>query len=328
MTTDRFQLIRLLEAVLFASAEPMKANELKRFVPDDTNLDELLQELAGLYGNRGVTLTQSGGRWAFRSAPDLTPHMRIEKAVRRKLSRAAVETLAIVAYHQPVTRAEIEEIRGVGLFRGTLDTLLEAGWIKPRGRRKTPGRPVTWGTTDAFLDHFGLETLDSLPGQEELKAAGLLDTRPAISVPGLQQRFGEAEEGDGEDDGADASAEGDPELLDDNFGEDLLPDEEGADEEGPEEEGADEAQSDEAQSDEVQAEAEASDSEETADEEATAEDPVDEDPEGSVPGDEDAEEPLSAADSAADENADESAEGDFEEAEEVPAAASAGKFGA
>lgn len=230
MTADRFHQIRLLEALLFASAEPMKAAELKRFLPPDSDLDELLRELAGLYGNRGVNLVQAGGRWAFRSAPDLTPHMRIEKAAKRKLSRAAVETLAIVAYHQPVTRAEIEEIRGVGLFRGTLDTLLEAGWIKPRGRRKTPGRPVTWGTTEAFLDHFGLETLESLPGQEELKAAGLLDSRPAISVPGLQQRFGENEDAAAATDEDEDAVEGeDPaDLLDEDFGEDLVPDEERA----------------------------------------------------------------------------------------------------
>ena len=216
MTADRFHQIRLLEALLFASAEPMKAAELKRFLPRDSNL----------YGNRGVNLVQAGGRWAFRSAPDLTPHMRIEKAAKRKLSRAAVETLAIVAYHQPVTRAEIEEIRGVGLFRGTLDTLLEAGWIKPRGRRKTPGRPVTWGTTEAFLDHFGLETLESLPGQEELKAAGLLDSRPAISVPGLQQRFGENEDAAADEDAVEGEDPAD--LLDEDFGEDLVPDEDRA----------------------------------------------------------------------------------------------------
>ena len=115
--------------------------------------------------------------------------MQIETTVARKLSRAATETLAIVAYHQPVTRAEIEEIRGVALSRGTLDTLLEASWIKPRGRRRTPGRPVTWGTTDTFLDHFGLESLDSLPGVAELKAAGLIDSRPAITALGGRGRL-------------------------------------------------------------------------------------------------------------------------------------------
>ncbi|MGF1608159.1 MAG: SMC-Scp complex subunit ScpB [Kiloniellales bacterium] len=223
---EHFQQIRLLEAILFASAEPLRAADLAKFLPDGANVGELLEELAGLYANRGVNLMRAGDRWAFRSAADLGDLMRLEKPVKRRLSRAAIETLAIVAYHQPVTRAEIEEIRGVGLSRGTLDTLLEMGWIKPRGRRRTPGRPVTWGTTDAFLDHFGLESLDSLPGQEELKAAGLLDTRPAITSlaargllpPGGAE--GEAVEGDDEEE---LSAEEAASLLDAEFGEDLLP---------------------------------------------------------------------------------------------------------
>ncbi len=181
---DRFDNLRFLEALLFASAEPLRREDMARHFPEDTDLDGLLEELAGLYGNRGVHLVRVGKRWAFRTAPDLAPLMKIEAQVKRKPSRAAIETMAIVAYHQPVTRAEIEEIRGVGLSRGTLDTLLEAGWIKPRSRRRTPGRPITWGTTEAFLDQFGLESLDSLPGRDELKAAGLLDSRPAIAVGG------------------------------------------------------------------------------------------------------------------------------------------------
>ena len=129
-----------------------------------------------MYENRGVNLVEVGKGWAFRTAPDLAPEMTVYREVRRKLSRAALETLAIISYHQPVTRAEIEEIRGVGLSRGTLDNLLEAGWVKPKGRRKTPGRPVTWVTTQEFLNHFGLIDVEDLPGVEELKAVGLIET--------------------------------------------------------------------------------------------------------------------------------------------------------
>jgi len=186
MSEDRFQLLRLLEAILFASAEPMTEKTLAQRLPEGADIAGLLQELAGLYANRGVHLMQLGDRWAFRTAPDLGDRLQTETVVARKLSRAAVETLAIIAYHQPLTRAEVEEIRGVALSRGTLDTLLEANWIRPKGRRQTPGRPVTWVTTDAFLDHFGLESREALPGIEELKAAGLLDARSAISTLGAQ----------------------------------------------------------------------------------------------------------------------------------------------
>ena len=174
--------LRLLEALLFASAKPLTLKDLGRHFPEETALEPLLDELAQHYAGRGVTLQRTGDAWAFRTARDLGPHMTLEQEVARKLSRAAVESLAIVAYHQPVTRAEIEEIRGVGISKGTLDALLEAGWIRPRGRRRTPGRPVTWGTTPTFLDHFGLESVEELPGIEELKAAGLLDKRPALTA--------------------------------------------------------------------------------------------------------------------------------------------------
>jgi segregation and condensation protein B len=184
MSEDRFQLIRLLEAMLFAASEPLPAAALGKRLPEGANVDELLQELQALYANRGVNLVRHEDRWCFRTSSDLAGRLAIETTVTRKLSRAAIETLAIVSYHQPVTRAEIEEIRGVALSQGTLDKLLEVGWIKPKGRRQTPGRPVTWVTTDAFLDHFGLESLEALPGVEELKAAGLLDARPAISTLG------------------------------------------------------------------------------------------------------------------------------------------------
>ncbi|HKF64017.1 MAG TPA: SMC-Scp complex subunit ScpB [Dongiaceae bacterium] len=186
MSEDRFQLLRRLEAILFASAEPMAEKTLAQRLPEGADIAGLLQELAGLYANRGVHLMQFGDRWAFRTAPDLGDRLQTETVVARKLSRAAIETLAIIAYHQPVTRAEVEEIRGVALSRGTLDTLLEANWIRPKGRRQTPGRPVTWVTTDDFLDHFGLESREALPGIEELKAAGLLDARSAISTLGAQ----------------------------------------------------------------------------------------------------------------------------------------------
>lgn len=173
---------RLLEALLFASATPLTEANLAERLPEDANLDVLIADLAEDFANRGVNLVKVGKGWAFRTAVDLAPQLTIERVSKRKLSRAAVETLAIVAYHQPVTRAEIEEIRGVGLSRGTMDVLFEAGWIRPRGRRRTPGRPVTWGTTEGFLDQFGLEALDDLPGLDDLKAAGLLDTRPAIAT--------------------------------------------------------------------------------------------------------------------------------------------------
>lgn len=178
--TSEAQLLRLLEAILFAAAEPLGERALQERLPEGADVPALLESLGSEYANRGVNLVQAGKTWAFRTAPDLGPLLTRQAEVVRRLSRAAVETLAIIAYHQPVTRAEIEEIRGVAISKGTLDNLLESGWIRPRGRRQTPGRPVTWGTTDAFLHHFDLETLDDLPGINELKAAGLLDAGPAI----------------------------------------------------------------------------------------------------------------------------------------------------
>ncbi|MDJ0951224.1 MAG: SMC-Scp complex subunit ScpB [Alphaproteobacteria bacterium] len=207
---ERVDGLRLLEALLFASSEPLDEESIKARLPEETDLEDLLSELADKYADRGVNLVHVGGKWAFRTAPDVAPRLKIETTVSRRLSRAAVETLAIIAYHQPVTRAEIEEIRGVGQSRGTLDMLLEAGWIKPGRRRRTPGRPVTWVTTDAFLEHFGLPGLDALPGVDELKAAGLLDTRPAIGL--LRERgeltpASEEEDADGaeEEESLDAS---------------------------------------------------------------------------------------------------------------------------
>ena len=174
--------LRLLEALLFASENPIPEKVIADRLPEGVDIQTLLGKLTAMYKNRGVNLVKAGKNWAFRTAPDVRAQLVVEKEMIRKLSRAAVETLAIVAYHQPITRAEIEEIRGVSVSRGTLDVLLEASWIRPRGRRRTPGRPVTWGTTESFLDHFGLEGLDDLPGLDDLKASGLIDKRPAIQT--------------------------------------------------------------------------------------------------------------------------------------------------
>ena len=171
---------RRLEALLFAAPTPLAEEELALRLGEGGDIPGLLNELAAQYAERGINLVRIAGGWSFRTAPDLAPFLVSERPVSRKLSRAAVETLAIIAYHQPVTRAEIEAIRGVALARGTLDRLLEAGWVRPRGRRDTPGRPLNWVTTPAFLAHFGLDDLTELPGLDELRAAGLLDLGPAV----------------------------------------------------------------------------------------------------------------------------------------------------
>ena len=173
--------LRLLEALMFASASAVTERAIAERLAEDSDIPALLERLKRMYKGRGVELTRAGNRWYFRTAPDLGDRLKLEKIVPRKLSRAGVETLAIIAYHQPVTRAEIEEIRGVVISRGTLDILLKEGWIKPKGKRHTPGRPTTWGTSDTFLDHFGLESLNDLPGIEELKVAGLLDARQGVA---------------------------------------------------------------------------------------------------------------------------------------------------
>lgn len=177
--------LRLLEALLFASAEPLDEATLKKRLPEGSDVKKLLAELVESYANRGVNIIKVAGAWVMRTAPDLGPLLSREMGEIKKLSRAAVETLAIVAYHQPVTRAEIEEIRGVTISKGTLDLLIETGWVRLRGRRKVPGRPVTYGTTDDFLLHFGFEAIDDLPGLEELKGAGFLEGRlpSGFSVP-------------------------------------------------------------------------------------------------------------------------------------------------
>ena len=197
--TERPGQLRLLEALLFAAPEPLAEDDLARRLGDTADVPALLRDLAQSYAERGVNLVRLAGGWTFRTAPDLAAQLKSERVVARKLSRAAVETLAIVAYHQPVTRAEIEAIRGVALARGTLDRLLEAGWVRPMGRRDSPGRPLNWATTLAFLSHFGLDSLNELPGLDELRAAGLLDIGPAV--------LGEAVEPAGEEAGADAIEE-------------------------------------------------------------------------------------------------------------------------
>ena len=170
--------VRMAEALLFAASEPLDDASLQNRLPDDADLESVMESLRSDYDGRGVNLVRISGRWSFRTAPDLRHLLERHITTTRRLSRAAVETLAIIAYHQPVTRAEVEEVRGVAMSKGTVDTLLEAGWIRPKGRRKTPGRPVTYGTTDEFLEHFGLDSLAALPGLDELKAAGLLRSEP------------------------------------------------------------------------------------------------------------------------------------------------------
>lgn len=177
--------LRLLEALLFASPEPLDQAALAKRMPEGVDVKVALKQLQEDYASRGVNLVRIANKWTFRTAGDLAWLMTRESTETRKLSRAAIEMLAIIAYHQPITRVEIEEIRGVATSKGTLDVLLETGWIKPRGRRKTPGRPLTFGTTEAFLSQFSLESLTDLPGLEELKGTGLLDTRlpTGFSVP-------------------------------------------------------------------------------------------------------------------------------------------------
>lgn len=178
---------RMVEAILFAAAHPLTAAEIARRLPPGCDAPAALRALAARHAGRGVVLERAGDGWALRTAPDLAWLMTPEQTEAKRLSRAAIETLAIVAYHQPVTRTEIEEIRGVTLSKGTLDQLIELGWVRLGRRRQTPGRPVTFVTTDAFLDHFALESARDLPGLAELRAAGLLEARaeglPAAELP-------------------------------------------------------------------------------------------------------------------------------------------------
>ncbi len=183
--TDHVQLMRMAEALLFAAAEPLDIDSLAARLPTGTDVGAVIQDLQALYEKRGVNLVRVANKWMFRTAEDLSFLMERSAVEQKKLSRAAMETLAIIAYHQPVTRAEIEEIRGVSVSKGTIDVLMETSWVRLRGRKRTPGRPVTYGTTEAFLVHFGLEAVGDLPGLDDLKAAGLLDGRlpPGFDIP-------------------------------------------------------------------------------------------------------------------------------------------------
>ena len=171
------QALRLLEALLFAASEPNDIETLRERMPEGSDVNALIARLTRDYAGRGINLVRVANRWRFQTAPDLEHHLTDIKEAPRKLSRAALETLAIIAYHQPVTRAEIEDVRGVAVSKGTIDVLMELGWARLRGRRRTPGRPVTYGTTEAFLAHFNLEDISDLPGRDDLRAAGLLDPR-------------------------------------------------------------------------------------------------------------------------------------------------------
>ena len=193
--------IRLLEAILFASAEPLSTSALYEHMPAGADVGGLLMKLQEFYSTRGVHLVEIEGKWALRTAADLAEDLNVEKHVQKKLSRAAMETLSIIAYHQPVTRAEIENVRGVSTHKGTLDTLMEMGWIKPGRRRETLGRPLTWVTTGAFLDQFSLDAITDLPGMDEMKASGLLDRRPAIETIHQDDLFTGQEGKDGVEDG-------------------------------------------------------------------------------------------------------------------------------
>lgn len=172
-TTDEID--QSVEAVLFASDVPLSPAQIAEYVGEGLDLRAVLERLAGDYDGRGIRLVERGGRWHFETAPEMAHVLRREREEARKLSRAGIETLAIIAYHEPVSRAEIEAIRGVQISKGTLDVLMEAGWVRPAGRREVPGRPLTYATTQGFLDHFGLKTRRDLPGLDDLKAAGLLD---------------------------------------------------------------------------------------------------------------------------------------------------------
>ncbi|MDH5723309.1 MAG: SMC-Scp complex subunit ScpB [Alphaproteobacteria bacterium] len=209
--------IRLLEALLFASSDPLSTSELHERMPEGADVGGLLLELQDIYAGRGVHLLDIEGKWAFRTAKDLSSYLSIEKQVQKKLSRAAMETLAIIAYHQPITRAEIENIRGVATHRGTLDVLMEMGWIKPGRRRETLGRPLTWVTTTAFLDHFTLESLMDLPGMDEMKSAGLLDRRPAIQTVANQDDLFSGQKTMESVEGLTHISEGEDSEIDDEF---------------------------------------------------------------------------------------------------------------
>ena len=174
--------IKLLEAILFASGEPVEENDLKDKIKDKKNISKYLNDIKEFYKSRGINLLKTGDKWSFRTSIDLIDDLTIFKTQKRKLSRAALETLSIIAYQQPITRSEIENIRGVQMGRGSIDHLMEIGWIKPSGRKNIPGKPTLWTTTELFIEHFGLNNLSDLPNKDELKASGFLDKRTAIAT--------------------------------------------------------------------------------------------------------------------------------------------------
>ena len=203
---------RAVEAIVFASAKPLTISEIAAYLPEDAEVETALGQIAADYEGRPVQLVCRGDRWQFQTAPDLGHFLKRDKEEVRKLSRAAVETLAIIAYHEPVTRAQIEEIRGVSINKGTIDVLMEAGWVRPAGRREVPGRPLLYATTPMFLAHFGLESRKDLPGIAELKAAGLLDPIDINAMLAQQAAAGageDGEEGEGADDAEDGFEEDD-----------------------------------------------------------------------------------------------------------------------
>ena len=220
--------LRVLEAVLFAAKEPVSERKLAGYLEGEVAIADLMEALRERYEGRGVTLVKLGQRWMFRTADDLGYLLEEHATEQRRLSKAALETLAIIAYHQPVTRAEIEDVRGVTISKGTLDVLMETGWVRPRGRRRAPGKPVTYGTTEEFLAHFGLDGLGDLPGLSDLKAAGLLDADlpPDFQMPSPQEvaamlpdELPLEDEGDAEDEETDAFEAEEPSDEEDDAGE-------------------------------------------------------------------------------------------------------------
>ena len=209
--TDLVQTARIIEALVFASTKAVSVKSILPYLNDETQLPEIIDMIQSRYDERsGLRFEVSGDQMAFRTKDDVARYLSLDQPVQKPLSRAALEVLAIIAYHQPITRSEIEEIRGISLSRGTLDILLELEWVKPRGRRRTPGRPLTWGTSPAFLDHFGLSSVEDLPGMDELKSAGLL--RKGQILGGL----GELASEDGTDEDTDDLLD-ETDLLDTEF---------------------------------------------------------------------------------------------------------------
>ena len=255
--------VRIIEALIFASAAPVPRRHLEKHLPEGVVLDDVLAAIAARYGeDSGIELRSVDNAWAFRTKAEIASLLMIEKQVERTLSRAALETLAIIAYHQPATRAEIEAIRGVSISGGTMDILLEQGWIKPGGRRHTPGRPLTWKTTDAFLDHFSLDDITALPGLEELKQAGLLRSKTTLSDQnGLAAIFAANEDEDSaDDDSADDDSAGD-DSADGDSADDDSPDDDSADDDSADEDSADEDSADEDSADDKYDEEESPDAE-------------------------------------------------------------------